>query len=51
MYNLNISDRTKVELVDRIGEIEFRLIEGSSERIQLESLIAHFVLVGSNLKT
>jgi replication factor C small subunit len=50
VYNLNIPDRTKVELVDRIGEIEFRLIEGSSERIQLESLIAHFVLTGSNLK-
>jgi replication factor C small subunit len=50
VFNLNVPDITKVELVDQIGEIEFRLIEGSNERIQLEALIAHFVLVGSKLK-
>ena len=50
VFNLNIPDITKVELVDEIGEVEFRLVEGSSERIQLEALIAHFVLVGSRIK-
>ncbi len=50
IFNLNIPDLTKVELVDQIGEIEFRLVEGSNERIQLESLIAHFVYVGNKLK-
>lgn len=44
----NLPDRVKVNLVDRIGEIDFRLTEGASERIQLEALLAHFVLVGSN---
>jgi len=50
VFNLDISDLTKVELVDKIGDVEFRLVEGSNERIQLEALIAHFVLVGSKLK-
>jgi len=50
VFNLEIPELTKVELVDQIGEIEFRLVEGSNERIQLESLIAHFVLIGSKLK-
>lgn len=50
LFNLEIPDLTKVELVDQIGQIEFRLVEGSNERIQLEALIAHFVLVGNKLK-
>ena len=50
LFNLEIPDLTKVELVDQIGQIEFRLVEGSSERIQLEALIAHFVLVGNKLR-
>lgn len=50
VFNLDIPDITKVELVDQIGNVEFRLVEGSNERIQLESLIAHFVLLGNNLK-
>ena len=41
-----IDDRSKVELVDKIGEIDFRMVEGSTERIQLEALLAHFALVG-----
>jgi replication factor C small subunit len=50
LFNLDIPDITKVDLVDKIGNVEFRLVEGSNERIQLESLIAHFVLIGNNLK-
>lgn len=42
-----ITDRQKAELVDKCGEIEFRLSEGSDEFIQLEALLAYFVLVGS----
>jgi replication factor C small subunit len=50
IFNLEIPDLTRVELVDQIGEVEFRLVEGSNERIQLEALIAHFVYVGNKLK-
>jgi replication factor C small subunit len=34
--------------MDRTGEIEFRIVEGSNERIQLESLLAYLVLVGED---
>ena len=50
IFNINIPERAKVELVDTLGEIEFRLVEGSNERIQLEALLAHFVLVGGKQK-
>ena len=44
MFDLDISDRLMVELIDVIGEIDFRLTEGANERIQLEALLAHFAL-------
>ncbi len=50
IFDLNIPDEHKVRLVDKLGEIEFRMIEGSNERIQLESLLANFVLAGQELK-
>jgi len=36
-----------VRLMDRIGEIDFRMTEGANERIQLEALLAYFALAGS----
>lgn len=50
VFDLPLPDAWKVRLIDRIGEAEFRLVEGSNDRIQLEALLAHFVLVGSELK-
>jgi replication factor C small subunit len=43
--SLGVPDRTKVLLVDRIGEYNFRLVEGANERIQLEALLAQIMLV------
>lgn len=48
VFELDIPDYEKVRLVDRTGEIEFRIVEGSNERIQLESLLAYLALVGEN---
>ncbi|MGD2248958.1 MAG: replication factor C small subunit [Candidatus Methanofastidiosia archaeon] len=45
VFNLEIPDRKKIELIDRLGEHDFRLVEGSNEKIQLESLLAYFALV------
>jgi replication factor C small subunit len=45
-FDLKIPDTEKVKLIDRTGEVEFRIVEGSNERIQLESLLAYLVLVG-----
>ncbi len=50
IFELGIDDDLKVALVDRTGEAEFRIVEGSNERIQLESLLAHFALAGEGLK-
>lgn len=44
MFDLDIPDRLMVDLIDIIGEIDFRLTEGANERIQLEALLAHFAL-------
>jgi replication factor C small subunit len=49
VYDLQIKERDKVRLVDRIGEVEFRMVEGSNPRIQLESLLAHFALLGEDI--
>lgn len=46
VLKLPLEMRDKVRLIDRIGEIEFRLIEGSNERIQLEALLAYLVMAG-----
>jgi len=35
-----------VKLVDRIGEYNFRLVEGANERIQVEALLAQMGVVG-----
>jgi len=44
---LESDERTKLKLIEKCGEIEFRLVEGSDEFIQLESLLATFVLAGT----
>lgn len=39
-WNLQLTDRQKLELVKLCGEAEFRMVEGSDEMIQLETLLA-----------
>ncbi len=46
LWNLKLDDRRKVELVDKCGEVEFRMVEGSDEYVQLESFLAFVSLVG-----
>jgi replication factor C small subunit len=47
IWNLELDDRKKVELIDKCGETEFRMVEGSDEYVQLEAFLAFVVLVGS----
>ncbi|MBR9704241.1 replication factor C small subunit [Candidatus Pacearchaeota archaeon] len=49
IWNLQIDDELKVKLTEKTGEIEFRMVEGSDEFIQLESLLASFVLAGKGV--
>jgi len=46
IWNLQIDNELKVRLTEKTGEVEFRLVEGSDEFIQLECLLASFVLAG-----
>ncbi|UCD13106.1 MAG: replication factor C small subunit [Thermoplasmatales archaeon] len=50
IFDLTIPDEEKVQLIEKTGEIEFRIVEGSNAHIQLESLLAQFVLKGKTLK-
>ncbi|MBI4146480.1 replication factor C small subunit [Candidatus Woesearchaeota archaeon] len=46
VWNLQIDNRKKVALIDKCGETEFRIVEGADEFIQLEALLAQFVVAG-----
>jgi len=49
-FRLNVPDKWKVKLADITGEIDYRLIQGSNEEIQLSALLAKLVEAGSEVK-
>jgi len=50
IFDLALPDESKVRLIEKAGETEFRLIEGSNAHIQLEALLAQFALEGGKLR-
>ena len=46
IWNLQIEPELKVKLTEKTGEAEFRMTEGSDEFVQLQALLASFVLAG-----
>jgi replication factor C small subunit len=50
IFDLTISNESKVKLIEKTGEIEFRLVEGCNDHIQLEALLAQFALEGEKLR-
>ena len=44
---INIPDDVKVLLVDYIGEVEFRIMEGADDEIQLSALLAKLAIYGN----
>ncbi len=48
--NLDIPENDKVFLIDKVGEYNFRLVQGANERIQIEALLAQFALAGKEMK-
>ena len=44
IWSLEIEEQKKVFLIDKCGEIEFRIVEGSDEFVQIESFLANLVL-------
>ncbi|MDP3992388.1 MAG: replication factor C small subunit [Nanoarchaeota archaeon] len=49
IWNLPVEPEVKVKLTEKTGEAEFRIVEGSDPFIQLQSLLASFVLAGLGL--
>ncbi|MBW2977170.1 replication factor C small subunit [Candidatus Woesearchaeota archaeon] len=47
ILNLDLGNEKKMLLMEKCGEIEFRMTEGSDEFIQLEALLSQFALYGS----
>ena len=46
IIELSVDNKTKMSLIEKCGEIEFRLTEGSDEFVQLEALLSQFALAG-----
>jgi len=46
IWNLPVEPEIKVRLTEKTGEAEFRIVEGSDPFIQLQALLASFVLAG-----
>ncbi|MBI5332839.1 MAG: replication factor C small subunit [Candidatus Aenigmarchaeota archaeon] len=44
LFHLDMPDQQKIILLEKIGECEFRLVEGSNPRIQIGALLAHIAL-------
>jgi replication factor C small subunit len=47
IFELDIPDRKRLQLLEMLGEYEFRLNQGSAPEIQLEAMLAKFMLIGS----
>jgi len=43
--NIDADDKTKVRIIDLVGEANFTLVEGANERIQLEALLARLAML------
>ena len=50
VFDLPVGEDAKIRLIDRVGEADFRMVSGASERIQLEALLAHFAQEGRKAK-
>lgn len=46
IWNLPVEPEIKIKLTEKTGEAEFRIVEGSDPFIQLQALLASFVLAG-----
>lgn len=48
IFNINIPDKLKIEMIDYVGDIDFRISEGANENVQLGALVSKFALYGIN---
>jgi replication factor C small subunit len=50
IFRLEVPEMWKIRLADAVGEIDFRLVEGADEEVQLSALLARLVEAGSQIK-
>jgi replication factor C small subunit len=43
-WEFDVSERETVRLLERLGEVDYRITEGANERLQLEALLASLAL-------
>jgi replication factor C small subunit len=46
-----IPEKNKIELIDATGEIDFRLVQGADDEVQLSSLLARLALISSQKRS
>jgi replication factor C small subunit len=46
IFDLDISELQKLQMIEKVGEYEFRMTEGSNPHVQLEAMLAQFALIG-----
>ncbi len=51
IIGLGIPDDAKVKMLDKLGEIEFRMTEGSDPLIQLDAFLAYLGVLGKEIKS
>lgn len=51
IFRTDIAEPLKMRLADVVGDIDFRLVEGADEEVQLSALLARLVEAGSEKKT
>lgn len=49
VLQLGIDEKIKVQLVDMVGEAEYRLTEGADTEIQLSNILAKFAFIGKQV--
>jgi len=50
LFRLDIPENWKVKLAETVGEVDFRLVEGADEEVQLSALLARLAEAGNELK-
>mgnify|MGYP006270778475 CR=1 FL=1 len=50
IFRTDIPEQWKIKLADIVGEIDYRLVEGADEEVQLSALLARLVEAGHELK-
>ena len=50
IFHLAIPEKRRISLVEALGEIDFRLVQGGDEEVQLSALLAHLAAEASSQK-